>query len=107
MERIRVGGRVYTDPDVLSLIRAQSVDPHSEVVRKAQELNQRLRNFGATTEPRRRLEMLASLAGLKVAQMSGPGLGKGKREALIYRIQTVAVRFTTIRPSQKAVSISR
>jgi Zn-dependent peptidase ImmA (M78 family) len=85
MERIRVGGRVYTDPDVLSLIRAQSVDPHSEVVRKAQELNQRLRNFGATTEPRRRLEMLASLAGLKVAQMSGPGLGKGKREALIYR----------------------
>jgi Zn-dependent peptidase ImmA (M78 family) len=87
MERIRIGGRVYADPDVVALIRtgAQPVDPQCEVVKKARELNKQLRNLGEVVEPRRRLEMLASLAGLRVSPMSGPGLGTGVREALVYR----------------------
>jgi hypothetical protein len=75
MERIRIGGRSYADPDVLSLIRTrvERVDPQREIIRKARELNQRLRDLGEETEPRRRLEMLASLAGLKVAPMASSG----------------------------------
>jgi Zn-dependent peptidase ImmA (M78 family) len=87
MERVRINGRTYSDPDVVSLIRSSShpIDPQREVVRKARELNQRLRNLGEVPEPRRRLEILASLAGIKVASMDGPGTGRNGREALIYR----------------------
>jgi Zn-dependent peptidase ImmA (M78 family) len=88
MERFRIGGRVYTDPDVLSLIRTsvQPIDPQREVVRRARALNQKLRNWGdEIANPRERLEVLASLAGLKVAPMSGSGLGSGAREALVYK----------------------
>jgi len=87
VERVRISGRIYTDPDVLSLIRAHAepVDPQREVVRRARELNQQLRNWDEVIDPRQRLEVLASFAGLKVSPMSGSGLGTGSREALIYR----------------------
>jgi len=88
MERIRINGRTYSDPDVVSLIRSSNhpVDPQHEVVRRARELNQLLRNFGdVPTEPRKRLEILASLARVKVAPANGSGIGKSGREGLIYR----------------------
>jgi Zn-dependent peptidase ImmA (M78 family) len=87
MERVHIGGRGYTDPDVLSLIGSgpDLVDPRAEVVRRARELNRRLRNLGSESNPRTRIEMLASLAGIKVAAMAGPRLGSGSREALVYR----------------------
>ena len=87
MERIHVGGRTYTDPDVLSLIRTrvESVDPQREVIKKARELNQRLREMGDVVgDPRRRMEILASLAGIKVSPMVGASVRKTTREALIY-----------------------
>jgi Zn-dependent peptidase ImmA (M78 family) len=41
--------------------------------------------FGAVTNPRQRIEVLASLAGIKVAPMQGSGIGAaGAREALVY-----------------------
>jgi Zn-dependent peptidase ImmA (M78 family) len=88
MERVRINGRTYSDPDVVSLIRSSvhPIDPQHEVVRRARELNQLLRNFGdVPPEPRKRLEILASLARVKMAPANGPGMGKGGREALIYR----------------------
>lgn len=86
MERISVGGHRYTDPDVLSLINRGShpIDPRNEVIRRAQELNQQLRMCGSIEEPRRRIEILASLAGIKVSPMVGNG-SLGGREALLYR----------------------
>ncbi|HTU48519.1 MAG TPA: ImmA/IrrE family metallo-endopeptidase [Bryobacteraceae bacterium] len=88
MERIRVAGKVYTDPDILSLIgsRSELVDPQREVIRRARELNQKLRDLGDVHDgPRQRIEVLASLAGIKVAPMQGSGVGSGVRDALIYR----------------------
>lgn len=88
MQSLRVGGRKYSDPDVLALIRASNppLDPQKEVVRRARELNQRLKAFGGCdfADPRERLEVLASLAGAKVTPMAGSGVGKGRREALVY-----------------------
>lgn len=86
MERISVGGHRYSDPDVLSLIKSGQafLDPRSEVTRRAQELNQQLRSYGAVEDPRQRIEILASLAGIKVSPMVGSGL-LGQREALLYR----------------------
>jgi len=87
MERVRINGRRYSDPDVVALIRSngRAIDPQQEVVRKARELNQQLRDLGEVPDPRRRLEILASLAGVKVAPMDGPGVGKSGREALVYQ----------------------
>jgi hypothetical protein len=88
VERFRIGGRAYTDPDVLSLIKsggAEPLDPRAEVLRRARALCDRLRVFGSVPDPRKRIEMLASLAGIKVAPMSGTGLGTGTREALVYQ----------------------
>src|SRR5579863_9911914 len=87
MERVRINGRTYSDPDVVALIRSNGrpVDPYHEVVRKARELNQQLRNFGEVPDPRSRLEILASLARVKVAPMEGPGVGKSGREPLVYQ----------------------
>lgn len=87
MTSISIGGRKYSDPDVLSLIRSRpgGVDPRAEVVRRARELHYRLRNLGEFDNPRERLEALASLAGIKTAPMSVTAIGSAKREALIYR----------------------
>lgn len=87
MERVRINGRSYSDPDVVALIRSngRAIDPQQEVVRKARELNQQLRSLGEVPDPRRRLEILASLARVKVAPMDGPGVGKTGREALVYQ----------------------
>src|SRR5258708_30264431 len=87
MERVRVGGHVYFDPDIHSVIKSggRLIDPRVEVIRRGRELNERLRHLGDVPEPRKRIEVLASLANIKVAPMSGTGLGSGTREALIYR----------------------
>lgn len=87
MDRVTIDGRSYSDPDVLSLIRSQggSVDPRREVIRKARALNARLRSFDAIEDPRERLRILGSLAGVTINPMVA-GVGPDKnREALIYQ----------------------
>jgi Zn-dependent peptidase ImmA (M78 family) len=85
VERISVGGHKYSDPDVVSLIKSgpDVLDPRTEVIRRAQELNDQLRGYGAIDHPRERVEILASLVGIKVSPMAGGFLGG--REALLYR----------------------
>lgn len=86
MERIAVGGHRYSDPDVLALIKGgpEILDPRREVIRRAQALNDQLRAYGVVDDPRQRVEILASLAGIRVAPMAGCG-SLGQREALLYR----------------------
>jgi Zn-dependent peptidase ImmA (M78 family) len=86
MERLHVGGRGYRDPDVLSLIRSgrEPIDPRVEVIRRARALVAQLQSLGPVPDPRSRIEILASLAGIKVTAMSGAGVGQGSSEALVY-----------------------
>lgn len=82
---VRVGGHWYSDPDVLSLIYSGNdlIDPRAEVVRRARELNAGLRSFPPVNDPRKRIEILASLAGVKVLPMSKSP--SQNREALLFR----------------------
>jgi Zn-dependent peptidase ImmA (M78 family) len=73
METLRVGGRKYSDPDVISLIRAtgQLVDPRSAVVNQARKLNHEYRSYdGAKVSPLKRLELIASICGLTMSPMN-------------------------------------
>lgn len=82
---VSVGGHRYSDPDVLSLIYSggKLVDPRAEVVQRARELNKKLRSFPAINDPRERIEILASLAGVRVFPMSDSP--SQNREALLFR----------------------
>src|SRR5437667_12575426 len=82
---ISVGGHRYSDPDVLSLVYSGSepLDPRVEVVRRARKLNERLRLFGNVEDPRQRLKILASFAGINVSPMTNSGAQK--REALLFQ----------------------
>jgi hypothetical protein len=85
METITVGGRRYTDPDIISLIRAtgQLVDPRSAVIHQARQLNAEYRSFGNLSEPFERLKILASLRGLDIAEMDAQRSSREKRDAVL------------------------
>src|SRR5437763_9729511 len=85
METITVGGRRYTDPDIISLIRAtgQLVDPRSAVVNQARQLNREYRSFGNETQPFERLKILASLRGLEIAEMDRQLSSRETRDAVL------------------------
>lgn len=84
---VSVGGHRYSDPDVLSLIYSGSepLDPRVEVIQRARDLNERLRLFPPISDPRKRIEILASLAGVKVLPMSNSPAPAQNREALLFR----------------------
>jgi Zn-dependent peptidase ImmA (M78 family) len=73
METVRVGGRRYSDPDVISLIRAtgELIDPRSAVLSQARQLNEEYRSYeGRPSDPFKRLKIIASLRGLTISRMS-------------------------------------
>jgi hypothetical protein len=85
METITVGGRRYTDPDIISLIRAtgQLIDPRSAVIHQARQLNSEYRAFSSQSEPFDRLKILASLRGLDVTEMDAQRSSREKRDAVL------------------------
>jgi|SRR2546426_736522 len=86
METVRVGGRKYSDPDVISLIRAtgELVDPRSAVVNQARKLNREYRSYeGGPSNPLRRLEIMASLRGLTVSPMNIERRKSESRDAVL------------------------
>ena len=87
MATVSLGGHRYSDPDVLSLIYSGSVplDPRVEVIRRARQLNEQLRSFGGVENPRERLSILASMAGITVSPMNKAPSATQNREALLYR----------------------
>jgi len=72
---------------VLSLIHSRRglVDPRAEVIRRAQDLNQELRSFGPIDDPRKRIEILASLAGITALPMANQPAQAQNREGLLFR----------------------
>jgi hypothetical protein len=85
METITVGGRRYTDPDIISLIRAtgQLVDPRSAVIHQARQLNTEYGSFGNEAGPFERLKILASLRGLEIDRMNRHLASREVRDAVL------------------------
>jgi Zn-dependent peptidase ImmA (M78 family) len=87
METIRVGGRRYSDPDVLSLIKATGslVDPRSSVLTQARKRLQTLNKFhDVPRDPIERLTILASICGIaEVVPMNIEQRKGDKRDALL------------------------
>jgi len=73
---------------VLSLIHSHGaqIDPRTEIIARARKLNARLRTWEDVCDPRERLKILASFAGIIVKPMvNSGGMLLQRREALIYR----------------------
>lgn len=104
METLRIGGRKYSDPDVISLIRAtgQLVDPRTAIMNQARNLNATYRSYGgAAVQPLERLRIIASLCGLTIDPMNVErrkteprdavlipnGKNRGKRGQIFYNPQ--------------------
>lgn len=87
METIRVGGRRYSDPDVLSLIKATGslVDPRSSVLTQARKRLQTLHKFhDIPKDPIERLTIVASMCGIsEVVPMNIEQRGGEKRDAVL------------------------
>lgn len=87
METIRVGGRRYSDPDVLSLIKATGslVDPRSSVLTQARKRLQTLNKFhDIPKDPIDRLTILASICGIAEAVPMNIEQRRGeKRDAIL------------------------
>ena len=86
MEIVRAGGRRYSDPDVVALIRASGglADPRSLILTQARRLNEKYRKFDAPgVAPRERLQHLASLVGLEIVPMSLERRKEESRDAVL------------------------
>ena len=91
METVRVGRKKYSDPDVISLIRATGslVDPRSAVISQARNLVAKLSQFDAVpTAAVERLKILASMKGISIEPMDIDRQQVEKRDAIILSTQS-------------------
>jgi Zn-dependent peptidase ImmA (M78 family) len=94
METVRVGRKRYSDPDVISLIRATGslVDPRSAVISQARNLVAKLSQFAnAPAEAIERLRILASMKGITIEPMDIDRQQVEKRDAIILSTQSSRV----------------
>lgn len=86
MNRIRVGGRTYSDPDIISLVQAtgELIDPRSSVISQARKLTGKLRSFpGVPTDAFERVSILASMLGMRVEAMNVEQRRSESRDAVL------------------------
>jgi len=82
----KVGGRAYSDPDILSLIDESGglLDPYSVVRQGVNSLLEQLENFEVTfNDAFQRVCVLASLAGLQVEPMNVAQAAQERRDAVL------------------------
>jgi IrrE N-terminal-like domain len=107
METLRIGGRRYSDPDVISLCRqtGELIDPRSTVVHMARSLVSKVNGFhGVPLEPFERLKVIASLCGIKIQAMDVSGQRKETRDAVLYSTPLGrTVLFNPLRPRPRVV----
>ena len=87
METLRIGGRRYSDPDIISLCRqsGELIDPRSTIVHLARSLTAKANGFsGLPADPLERLKIIASLSRIKILPMDMDQLRSEKRDAAIY-----------------------
>ena len=101
METIRVAGRKYSDPDIISLIKATGglIDPRSAVIHQARNLCANLRRFDAIPQnAMQRMTILASLKGITVEPMDVERQRSEKRDAIL--VSTVDGRVILYNPKR-------
>ena len=87
METLRIGGRRYSDPDIISLCRqsGELIDPRSTIVNMARALTEKVNGFpGLPADPLERLKIIASMSRMKVQPMDMDEVRKEKRDAALY-----------------------
>ena len=87
METLRIGGRRYSDPDIISLSRQSGglIDPRWTVVNMSRSLVEKARTFsGLPSDALERLKIIASLSGIKVVPMAPEQLHRERRDAVLY-----------------------
>jgi Zn-dependent peptidase ImmA (M78 family) len=103
METIRVAGRRYTDPDIISLIKATGglVDPRSAMVHQARRLNATLKHFDAIPGSAiQRMTILASMRGMTVRPIDAERQRSEKRDAIL--VTTATGRMILYNPRRPA-----
>src|SRR5579872_4777200 len=91
MEMLTVGGRRYSDPDVIALAteNGKAADPRLSIKTKARNLLERLNRYpGVPTDRFERMKVLASLNGIRIQPMDLGLLQKNGREAVLYNTST-------------------
>jgi Zn-dependent peptidase ImmA (M78 family) len=87
METLRIGGRRYSDPDIISLCRQSGglIDPRWKIVNMARSLVDKVNGFpGLPDDPLKRLKIIASLNGIKIMPMDMDQIRREKRDAALY-----------------------
>ncbi len=87
METLRIGGRRYSDPDIISLCRqsGELIDPRWKIVNMARSLIEKANGFpGLPADPLTRLKIIASLSGIKITAMDMDQVRREKRDAALY-----------------------
>jgi|HubBroStandDraft_5_1064220.scaffolds.fasta_scaffold28847_5 Zn-dependent peptidase ImmA (M78 family) len=87
METLRIGGRRYSDPDIISLCRqsGELIDPRSTIVNMARALTEKVNGFsGLPSDPLERLKIIASLSRMKILPMNMDQVRSEKRDAALY-----------------------
>ncbi len=87
METLSIGGRRYSDPDIISLIRQSGglIDPRWKIVNMARALIEESRTFsGLPNDPLERLKIIASLKGIKIKPMAMDQVRQERRDAALY-----------------------
>lgn len=94
METVRIGGRRYSDPDIISLARKTGglICPRFTIKTQARLLLEELKEFsGLPSDPFERLKILASLRGIKIKPMSIERGRQDKRDAVLYPAESNSV----------------
>src|SRR5260370_24138861 len=87
METLRIGGRRYSDPDIISLCRqsGELIDPRSTIVNMARALTEKASGFsGLPSDPLERLKIIGSLSRMKILPMDMDRVRSEKRDAALY-----------------------
>jgi len=105
MGTVRIGGRRYSDPDVLALTAetGELVDPRSAVLNQARRVNAEYRSHDpGFSDPLQRIKIIASLRGLRVAPMSIERCRGEQRDAVLMPAQRgMQILFNPDRPKHR------
>lgn len=107
METLRIAGRRYSDPDIISLCResGELIDPRWKIVSVARSLVEKARGFpGWPSDALARLKIIASLSGIKIAPMPADLARTESRDAVLYPTESGwRVLYNPDRPSGRII----
>jgi len=91
METVRIGGRRYSDPDIISLAKqtGELICPRFTIKTHARLLLAELdQHFGLPKDPLARLKILASLNRIKIKPMDIESQRREQRDAVLYPVES-------------------